>query len=129
MDERAHSRGAAVDLTELGAAPEGLVFYAAGPVTYRQFQCHGVPWLAVYKAKHDGTGWLVYETTIRPLVLLTGDHVHVRAMVVEDQGDLVILAFNGRKHSSQRGIDRGLIVFLEEAAEQLAAKPAAGTNL
>ncbi len=120
MGDGAHSRGVAVTLAEpLPAAPEGVMHYAPGPVTYGQFQRNGGPWLAVYKAKHDGVGWLVMEATCRPLALMPGDHVHVRAEVIEDHGDAVVLKFRGKRHQCERPIDTGLIVFLEEAKERV----------
>ena len=111
----ARNRGVAISLTEpLPAAPQGVMHYAPGPVTYRQFMRDGMPWLVAYQAKHDGIGWLVTEAICRPLVMLPGDHIHLRAEFLEDQGPQVVVALYRNGDRQERTVDCGQVVFLEE---------------
>ena len=119
MPHRAVERGAAVGLTErLPAAPQ-VFHYESGPVTYRHFVRNGQSWLAVHEAQHDGVGWLVTRTTCRPLVLIEGDHVHCRFAFVEDRGPTVVVTVMRYGEPREVEIDRGQIVFLDEAPDTL----------
>ena len=110
------TRGAAVSLLEpLPAAPT-VMHYEPGPVTYRQFDRAGRPWLAIYEAEHDGIGWLVVRARCRPLVLMPGDCIHVRCHVDEDQGDIVLVRFDESQGMAvRRPVPRKSVVFIEEA--------------
>ena len=108
-------RGVSISLIEPQLqAPPGVMHYESGPVTYRQFDHHGHPWLAIYRAEHDGVGWLVCKTAVRPLVLLPGDYVHCRGRVEEDHGDNVVVSFDYGNMKLTRPMPRKSIVHLEE---------------
>jgi hypothetical protein len=112
--DKAIGRGVAISLGEPLPTPPTVLHYEPGPLTLRQFDRHGQPWLAAYEAQHDGVGWLVVRAFCRPLVMMPGDFVHIRAQVLEDHGSEVMVEFAGRRGSSAQPIPRGLIVFLEE---------------
>lgn len=87
------------------------MYYEAGPVVMRQFEHAGQQWLVVHEAEHDGIGWLVLRTFCRPLVLLPDDHIHIRAKLLEDHGDEVVV-----EGASGRPVrfDRASVVYIEE---------------
>lgn len=122
MASRASERGAAVGLPVDGL-PDGVMHYQSGPVAFRPFRFGGRDWLGEFEAEHDGTGWLVVRSRFRPLLMMPGDHLHVRVTMIEDHGDQVLVAIDGPRGREVRSIPRSAIVFIEEAAA--AADPAA----
>lgn len=115
LSDLREKRGAAIWLTDPLLAPPGIMHYEPGPITVRHYDRHGEPWLVLYEAEHDGAGWLVVRAFCRPLFILPGDSVHLRAMVLEHHGDLVRVAIEGLRGAPVRfWVSPKAVVYLEE---------------
>lgn len=108
-------RGAAIWLTDPLFAPPGIMHYELGPVTLRPYERDGASWLVLYEAEHDGAGWLVVRAFCRPLVMVPGDSVYLRAMLTKHDGDMVEVLIEGLRGAPVRcWVSPKAVVYLEE---------------
>lgn len=71
--------------------PPAVHYYETGPITERMIERDGRLWAVTFHARHDGIGWRVHHTTIRPeeaqpASLVPGHLVDITCKVQDDQG-------------------------------------------